>query len=455
MASRSFSEEDFSCPVCCDIYKNPVILTCTHSICTECLDMFWNTKGSRECPVCRRRCSKEMYPVNLILKNLCETFQHVEHQREPFCTLHRSELKLYCEDDKQLVCLVCRDSKLHRNHNFSPIDEAAQECKEELRMNLKPLQQNLAKLKDVKRAYDESAEDIRIQAQNTERQIKENFEKLHKILQGEEEATISALRKEEEQKSQVMREKIEKITKDISSLSHNIRAMEEKIRSDDITLLQSYKSTMASFRGRFSLPAPEKDPETLNLGKYLSNKGVLEKMKNILEHTISLDPNTAHPQLYISPDRTSFGYSRRPQLLPDNPERFDDWVNVLGSESFGSGLHCWGVEVGECSNWDVGVVTESAMRKGEITDWPGVWYVHFGQGSYEVVESLQPRRRFAVRQKPKKIRVLLDWERGKVSFYDADNNTHLHTFRHAFTERVFPYFGSQCRQVLVKIVPLE
>ncbi|XP_063070028.1 zinc-binding protein A33-like [Engraulis encrasicolus] len=173
---------------------------------------------------------------------------------------------------------------------------------------------------------------------------------------------------------------------------------------------------------------------------------------------ITLDPNTAHPLLIISPDMTSIRYSRI-QLLPDNSERFDRWVNVLGSESFGSGVHYWDVEVGDCSDWDVGVVTESAKRKGMITDWPGVWYVHYVRGSYEVLESPQLIQRLsvrlAVRQKPKKIRVLLDWERGKVSLYDADNNTHLHTFRHAFTERVFPFFGSQCVQVPVRIVPPE
>ena len=131
MASKAFLEEDLSCPVCYNIYKDPVFLTFTHSICNTCLQKFWETKGSRECPVCRTRCSKEEYPLNLVLKNLCESFQQREEnsQRESFCSLHRSELKLFCEDDKQLVCLVCRDSKLHKNHNFSPISEAALERK--------------------------------------------------------------------------------------------------------------------------------------------------------------------------------------------------------------------------------------------------------------------------------------------------------------------------------------
>ena len=76
------------------------------------------------------------------------------------------------------------------------------------------------------------------QAQHTEKMIKEEFEKLHQFLRDEEAARIAALREEEEQKSQMMKEKIEKMSREISSLSDTIRAIEEKMGADDITFLQ-------------------------------------------------------------------------------------------------------------------------------------------------------------------------------------------------------------------------
>ena len=130
MASTSFAEEDFTCPVCFEIFKDPVLLSCSHSVCKACLQQFWDTKGSTECPVCRGTSSNDKPPLNLHLKNLCETFVQEMSERasagsEVLCSLHSEKLKLFCLEDKQPVCWVCRDSKKNTGHKFQPIDEAA------------------------------------------------------------------------------------------------------------------------------------------------------------------------------------------------------------------------------------------------------------------------------------------------------------------------------------------
>ncbi|XP_063070690.1 E3 ubiquitin-protein ligase TRIM35-like, partial [Engraulis encrasicolus] len=223
MASKWFSEEDLSCPVCCDIFKDPVVLSCSHSICKVCLQQFWDTKGSRECPVCRRK-SNDNPPLNLHLRNLCETFLQERRQRaaagsEVLCSLHSEKLKLFCQEDKQVVCLVCQTSKLHRGHNFSPINEAALDIKEELKIKLVYLQEKLKTFEEVKLICDQTTAHIQTQVFNTEKQIKEEFEKLHQFLRDEEAARIAALRDEERRKSQMMKENIEKMSREVSSLS--------------------------------------------------------------------------------------------------------------------------------------------------------------------------------------------------------------------------------------------
>ncbi|KAL0199016.1 hypothetical protein M9458_007556, partial [Cirrhinus mrigala] len=77
---------------------------------------------------------------------------------------------------------------------------------------------------------------------------------------------------------------------------------------------------------------------------------------------VILDPNTANPRLVVSDDLTSVRCGYQP--VPDNPERFDYYYCVLGSEGFNSGTHYWDVEVKQSSAWSLGVTTASNQRKG-------------------------------------------------------------------------------------------
>lgn len=61
-------QEDLCWAVFCDVYNDPIFLTCTHSVCKSCLQQFWRSQGSRECPLCRRRCFKEQYPLHRVLR---------------------------------------------------------------------------------------------------------------------------------------------------------------------------------------------------------------------------------------------------------------------------------------------------------------------------------------------------------------------------------------------------
>uniref|UniRef100_A0A8C4F9C3 Tripartite motif-containing protein 35 n=1 Tax=Dicentrarchus labrax TaxID=13489 RepID=A0A8C4F9C3_DICLA len=228
MASRL--EEDFCCPVCHDVFRDPVVLSCSHSFCKDCLKSWWTEKQTRECPNCKRRSSKAEPPCNLTLKNLCESFLQERDQRssEALCSLHSEKLKLFCLDHQQPVCLVCRDSEKHSNHRFRPIDEAARRHKKELEETLEPLKEKLKVCEGVKVKFDQTAEHMKVQAQRTERKIKEQFKKLHQFLEEEEEVRLAALREEEEQKSQMMKKKMEALSREIAALSDTVRATEEE-----------------------------------------------------------------------------------------------------------------------------------------------------------------------------------------------------------------------------------
>ncbi|MGH0158509.1 UNVERIFIED_CONTAM: hypothetical protein FKN15_035575 [Acipenser sinensis] len=168
-------------------------------------------------------------------------------------------------------------------------------------------------------------------------------------------------------------------------------------------------------------------------------------MKALLEKSllvdVTLDPYTAHPSLILSEDEKQVRLGGTRQTLPDNPQRFDPVVNVLGRQGFTSGRHYWQVDVGEKTKWELGVARESINRKGKITRSlkNGLWIMWLRDGEYTALAS--PSITLPLSVKPRKVGMYLDYEEGQLSFYNVETRSHIYTFTDTFTEKLYPYFN--------------
>ncbi|KGL72257.1 Butyrophilin subfamily 1 member A1, partial [Tinamus guttatus] len=144
---------------------------------------------------------------------------------------------------------------------------------------------------------------------------------------------------------------------------------------------------------------------------------------------VILDPDTAHCDLVLTDDCKSVTRKDVPQNLPDIPARFMPWRCVLGREGFTSGRYYWEVEVEDGGGWTVGVSREDVRRKGDIEFKPeeGIWAVGKWAGQFQALTSPQ-RTFFSEIRSPKRIRVSLDYEEGRVAFFSVDEKTPVFTF---------------------------
>lgn len=160
--------------------------------------------------------------------------------------------------------------------------------------------------------------------------------------------------------------------------------------------------------------------------------------------TPTLEPDTMHARLRLSADRLTVRCGLMGRLGPTPALRFDKLWQVLGRDCYAAGRHYWEVDVQEAGvGWWVGVAYASLRRCGATASarlgcnrqsWClkrydlEYWAFHDGQ-----------RSRLRPRDDPDRLGVFLDYEAGILSFYDVSGGmSHLHTFRAAFQEPLYP-----------------
>ena len=116
MASADIPSFDlYNCEVCLEnmLNKNPRMLSCIHSFCTDCLRKIMKN-GSILCPTCREETAVpnndvNMLKANFLLQKVKEHIDTIHSSKTLFCQLCLSEsASLKCQECLQLLCGECK-----------------------------------------------------------------------------------------------------------------------------------------------------------------------------------------------------------------------------------------------------------------------------------------------------------------------------------------------------------
>ncbi|ROK72006.1 Neoverrucotoxin subunit alpha [Anabarilius grahami] len=79
LSATLLTEDHYRCPVCSEVFKDPVSMPCGHSYCKHCIEIYWSKPaqaGGYACPQCRKRFrGRPVLSVNVALSKLIEELQ--------------------------------------------------------------------------------------------------------------------------------------------------------------------------------------------------------------------------------------------------------------------------------------------------------------------------------------------------------------------------------------------
>uniref|UniRef100_A0A4W4FPQ3 E3 ubiquitin-protein ligase TRIM39-like n=1 Tax=Electrophorus electricus TaxID=8005 RepID=A0A4W4FPQ3_ELEEL len=492
LSNSVLSEEDLQCSICLDVFTDPVTTPCGHNFCMVCLKECWDSSSLCQCPDCKEEFSKrpEMH-VNAFISAMAAQFKKsfqvesnstadlllskmvlsklrkhklidpVENLEDYICQKHERPLELFCRDDQKYVCQFCTEGD-HITHTTVPIETEIKEKKlREMQANVQiMIKERMNKIYELKNS-------VELNQKTTEKEKADSmevFSSLVRCIERSQAELLQVLEEKQEAAERQAEEFIKELQQEITELKRRDTELEQLSHTEDhIHLLQMYPSlcspphtkdwtditinthlSVETLRRALSQLQETLREEMEELGETVNYILFQTELKRIQQFAVdvTLDPDTAHPDLFLSDNGKQVTYGDIRQNLPDNPERFDHSLSVLGKEGFSSGRFYYEVQVRRKTKWVLGVAGNTSKRKGDIIISPedGYWTVcQRKKNEYEALES--PCVSLSLKQAPQKVGVFVDYEEGLVSFYDIEARSHIYSFTgQSFTEKLYPLF---------------
>ncbi|XP_026062870.1 tripartite motif-containing protein 16-like [Carassius auratus] len=308
MAEARFSQDEFLCPVCLDLLKDPVTIQCGHSYCMSCITDCWDKEdekrvyscpqcrqtfsprpalfknvvfaelveklkktklqsvvpagaGDVECDVCTGRKYRAVKSCLVCLESYCQNHleQHEEfHSRKPhkvieatgrlqemICQKHEKILEVFCRTDQKCICLLCTMDE-HKNHDTVSAAAQRTETQKQLKETQKTLQQRIQQREKDLQQLRETVESHKRSAQTAVEDSESIFTELIRSIERSRSELIRLIRDQEKTAVSRAEERLERLEQEINDLRRRDAELEQLSHTQDhIQFLQSFQSLSA------------------------------------------------------------------------------------------------------------------------------------------------------------------------------------------------------------------
>ncbi|XP_043964076.1 E3 ubiquitin-protein ligase TRIM39-like [Gambusia affinis] len=442
--------------------------------------------GEVPCDVCTKPKLKAHKTCLVCLASYCEP--HLEsHQNlkkhklidpvsnlaDRVCKKHDKMLELFCRTDQQCVCIMCLNDD-HTGHEAVPLERAFQEWRggyenvtsemkktensisesvknircfveqsrettaDEIRETVQILTTFVASVEkyqgELVEAIEQKQKDIEKQAENQTTLLEQSLSELRRLrcdveqfIQSEDylcllqnfpfNVTSDNTHLTDQPTGSILR-----MTQDIPDigLHRHIEMVKKSVGQIEETLRNEMEMLIQKVRSSDSYDAPTQSHVVENMADnnflpelWSQPQGELMKIQQSNAVDLTLDPYTASNWLKVSDDGKRLTSRGRQQIFSSFFGRpFKYLPYVLAKEGFSSGRFYYEVQVGGCKRWLLGVVKEFINREMYSVPTPedGAWILN------------RPSNMFLT------VGVFVDYEEGKVSFYNVEARSEIFTF---------------------------
>ncbi|KAM8880940.1 uncharacterized protein ACB058_001238 [Synchiropus picturatus] len=373
---------------------------------------------------------------------------------EKICKKHERLLEVYCRSDHMCICTACAES-VHKSHDIVTVEH---EWKKKITSLGKKRSELKHLIKERAKKLDEVKQSIKVIKASAKKELEESWQvyaELQRLVEQSQAELVELIANREREAEKHAQEMARGLENELSQLRRRSSELEAYAHTQDrVVFLQNLIALPP-------LPEPtDWSAVSINTDLYLgtirsSVSKLVEKFQEELKKLYSkelrkvqnysseviLDPSTAQRNLAVSEDGRQVRYEERKTSHSEGPKRFSPALFVLGREGLSSGRHYWEVDLSRKTAWTLGMASSTARRKGEIKLSPegGYWCLWLKNGEVKALAS--SRQALMIPAQPSKVGVFLDYDGGRISFYDVKSRLHLYTFSDTFNDSLYPIFS--------------
>ncbi|XP_042570863.1 tripartite motif-containing protein 16-like, partial [Cyprinus carpio] len=308
MAEARISQDEFMCPVCLDLLKDPVTIQCGHSYCKSCIEGSWDQEdqtrvyscpqcretfsprpalarntmlaelveklkkrkrpadcdagaGDVQCDVCTGRKYKAVKSCLMCQESYCQIHFDIHEEfhlrkshkvidapgrlKEMICQKHEKHMEMYCITDQQCICELCTKYE-HKNHNTVSAAAQRTEKQKQLKETQKTLQQRIQQREKDLQQLRETVESHKRSTQTAVEDSERIFTELIRYIERSRSELIRLIRDQEKTAVSRAEEQLERLEQEINDLRRRDAELEQLSHTQDhIQFLQSFQSLSA------------------------------------------------------------------------------------------------------------------------------------------------------------------------------------------------------------------